>query len=1466
MSNKFINADSYPLKFSTNAVPLQFELKDGLPFAPAKSQIKVFGLEPGDDFDTSIAELYKFAGFPGKPLLDATVTLIHPDDKKPDTLHRRNAVWYMPGDAYATVMRLNFRLSEMDKIKKFFQNFLGDKFTLTGGNIAVRKRTRYDAKKHIWDNTSEIIMDFTGSISGVEATITSVLSLNGRELMLIVDFNGANIDTIVKWLEDTFKIPRAPSIPDVINPENLSLSRISLLLNPNMKACFAASVMFQLTTSFGAAAGQKSSFFFTFSWPNTEFVASLFPGIEKDDYKFFYPEYEPYRAPAYANEGAGGLNLAYFTSDKALQRILPTITSAALIIQSDRISVWGELAWGGSSGGSSSLPVVKFDRINLLADYNIKSKNILAYLGVSLQLLSRRDLPPVDVAASISYTSGGSGKPGEWIFGFDLNDVYLSTLYSFFDEDVGEGVVDMLKNVKIDYLRMKYEYSASPSFTLSGLVLLGQYVSAGCDYNYKPGNWTLKIKLDSGGPDITIATIMRSILGDDVFLPDCVGNIQIISGGGKAPADILSITVSKKEEYLIFNAVFNLGTLLSFSFVQLRKIGSGDTSTTKRILKISVGKLSITGSTFVEEQLQKMINIIEMAFQWVDDKGNGLTRKEVDFLNKNVLSPDQQIIFKEPDQGASKGKEDSVVLQKGLHFLIALLENGKKNVILDHRFGSTEKEKSSELESISSNDDNKAAGSGDTSSAPMGKKFGPLSISNIGLQFVGGMLYIVLDATFELGPLELSLLGFRVGAKFTDIRKPPESVKVDIQGLSVGLQMPPITLAGLFRHKDDLYEGGIIIGFVPYSLTAVGFYGKMNNFTTVFVFAKLEGPLICLEFALISGVCGGFGYNNTIGYPTIDQVATYPFITQPKSSNPDEVLQSLLGKWVQPMEKVNWFVVGMKVRAFDMLDVDAVVVVTVTPSVKLGIFAVCQAGFPSEAPPDKRIIFVRLGIGAEVDFNAGTMVIYAQLAPDSYILAPSCHLTGGFGLFYWFGSNEHAGDWVFSIGGFHPSFMRPTYYPNPPRLGISWQVDSTLSIIGESYFAITPKCCMAGAHIHAALSLGPLGAWFDATTNMLINFKPFWFEGDVSVSVGVSFTLRLWICTIYIKVEIGAAVIIQGPPISGTAHVKFWVFGFDVHFGADDDKEPDPATFPEFLKMCLQAGSQQASLSASPLLTYQEPTLDAAPTEDPKYHVLAVSTGLLPTSPKSGPWDVRGSIFSFVVQSRFAIRKATVKSNAPDVSLDCEPFSAKPMHLTSVIDESTLTISITKDSLFAEYDALDKQDKWRITKVEKDVPDALWGKYNEKDDPMKSGNQISGLLDPKTGSVKIKLAMSITVLSPLPELAPDKIKKFNFLHAMAKDVFDGMKRPPFPDYKQVPDSFDPDAPITDKGKVTKEQWEKVQKAWGTDTAKTTSQEVFKAWSTAYKWNLKEPDLSPLPPKLAVKNFLNVYMSAPRMCV
>ena len=84
----------------------------------------------------------------------------------------------------------------------------------------------------------------------------------------------------------------------------------------------------------------------------------------------------------------------------------------------------------------------------------------------------------------------------------------------------------------------------------------------------------------------------------------------------------------------------------------------------------------------------------------------------------------------------------------------------------------------------------------------------------------------------------------------------------------------------------------------------------------------------------------------------------------------------------------------------------------------------------------------------------------AQLTDNSWLLYPEVRLTGGFAFVTWFGG-PNAGEFVLTIGGYHPSFHRDGY-PDVPRLGFQWRVSDASSIKGESYFALTSEALMAG--------------------------------------------------------------------------------------------------------------------------------------------------------------------------------------------------------------------------------------------------------------------------------------------------------------------------------------------------------------------------------------------------------------------
>jgi hypothetical protein len=683
-----------------------------------------------------------------------------------------------------------------------------------------------------------------------------------------------------------------------------------------------------------------------------------------------------------------------------------------------------------------------------------------------------------------------------------------------------------------------------------------------------------------------------------------------------------------------------------------------------------------------------------------------------------------------------------------------------------------------------------AAGADKGTKAAFKIKLGALSVENIGLWYKNEMIGITLDASLIMGPVGLGLIGFSIGVPFNGtygLSEPPPPALIDwgLQGLIVSLDRPPLTVAGGFVHDTsdpdvDKYAGGLIVGFKPWSFQAMGVYAvvtkkslggkstttvslnplghvdlrslfdqetkddEKETFTFAFIFIKMNGPLFSVGFADFAGLVGGFGMNSDIMLPTVEQVVDFPFVKERDSEgtqSPVDAMRDLMKDvWFRPAEGLYWAAAGVRITAFQMLAANIVLVVQFGGnSFLIGIFGVATCDVPALEAPVK-FAHVELGIVCTFDANSGVFKLEAQLSPRSFILAPSCHLTGGLAIYAWFKDDPQnaieAGDWVLTIGGYHQAFRAPPQYPRPPRLGISWSLDTSLSVTGEAYFAITPKVCMGGGRLHAALSLGALYAWFDAFLDFLINFEPFYFQLQARIAVGVRFTLDLWLVTVRINAEVSASLDLSGPPFGGVVHVDFWVFGFDVKFGAPPPPPP-PVKLDRFWKIVLKSsGSGPSSLLMPPGETSAKP-LDDKKKPDTADILLTCESGLEPQpgvtekNKDDSKWYVKGGKFAFLATFQFAITQVSLEEKRvvkrdekeetesrfaqPSIDPKYTEVFAKPMQLVHALSSEVEIVVLAPRVNMMEDQSFHitkewKDQKWRIEPVIKPVPTSVWGK------------------------------------------------------------------------------------------------------------------------------------------------------------
>src|SRR6185503_18757278 len=291
--------------------------------------------------------------------------------------------------------------------------------------------------------------------------------------------------------------------------------------------------------------------------------------------------------------------------------------------------------------------------------------------------------------------------------------------------------------------------------------------------------------------------------------------------------------------------------------------------------------------------------------------------------------------------------------------------------------------------------------------------------------------------------------------------------------------------------------------------------------------------------------------------------------------------------------------------------------------------------------------YVELQLRAVFKPQEGFFGLTAILSSNSFVIDPACHLTGGFAFYLWFGDNPNAGQFVITIGGYHPAFKPPDYFPQVPRLGFNWAVSDVVSIKGNAYFALTTSCIMAGGGLEVLFHDGDLRAWFTAQADLLISWHPFFFKASISVDIGVSYRLNLLFCHKTISLSIGASVDMWGPPTGGIVHVHLWVVSFSVAFGSDSaGQQNDPLKWDGF-KSLLPAKDDVCKVTVSDGLYKTQDSTDS-------------------TSGKS--WVVRASNFRFFTQSAIpASHLAYGNGNSPAPvmleSTDTPTINVKPMNL-----------------------------------------------------------------------------------------------------------------------------------------------------------------------------------------------------------
>lgn len=530
---------------------------------------------------------------------------------------------------------------------------------------------------------------------------------------------------------------------------------------------------------------------------------------------------------------------------------------------------------------------------------------------------------------------------------------------------------------------------------------------------------------------------------------------------------------------------------------------------------------------------------------------------------------------------------------------------------------------------------------------PIQRRFGPIDCRKVGLkvddddsQKDDPLLGLIFDGNVSLGDLDVYLDQLSLTAHLKEIAL-TSGYELDLQGMAVSFSNGNVDIsAGLLKAIDDAgdisYNGEALIKTASLQIAALGSYCALpdNGGTSLFVFGVLNKPIGGPAFFYVTGLMAGFGYNRSLKIPAQDEVPNFPLLAgllDPAAiggSNPSpQDALTKLQDWVPVRRGEYWLAAGVQFTTYKIINTNALIVIEFGNDLAISVIGLSILKQPQHG---NAYVYAELGIEVVVLPRQGEFKASAVLAPGSYVMTPEAHMTGGFAFYAWFGDSAHSGDFVFTLGGYHPAFQVPAHYPQEPRVGINWQISDNLTMVGTAYFALTPSAMMAGCGLQVTFHDGDLKAWLKAQADVLIFWKPFYVIADISISVGVSYRISLLFTHITVSAEVGADFHLWGPPIGGTVYIDWYIISFTIGFGADKHI-PTEISWDAFKEM----------LPSKP-----EPQASDGTTNPPSYLTITNSGGMSRSHQEDGLtlWLVRAGDFKFDTGSVIPASAVVVES------------------------------------------------------------------------------------------------------------------------------------------------------------------------------------------------------------------------------
>jgi len=446
----------------------------------------------------------------------------------------------------------------------------------------------------------------------------------------------------------------------------------------------------------------------------------------------------------------------------------------------------------------------------------------------------------------------------------------------------------------------------------------------------------------------------------------------------------------------------------------------------------------------------------------------------------------------------------------------------------------------------------------------------PAGIESVGVLIDGGVSLMGLSASVDDLSLTYVVAG---GGSALD----PSRWRVDLAGFAVAAEVGGVSLAGGLRRFTPPgggveYLGMLMARVAVYGLSVYGGYGivgpENDRYTSLFLFGAVNGPIGGPPAFFITGIGGGFGINRRLSLPSdLSQFPRFPLIKAlDPAARPGDPFQELADArgYFTPERGTFWFAAGLSFNSFALVDGIAVVAVQIGGGFELSLLGLARMALPRPQAP---LVYIEMALVARFSTREGVILVQAQLTDNSWLLAPAVRLTGGFAFATWF-AGPNRGQFVVTLGGYHPDFHRDGY-PVVPRLGLAWRLGDAISVVGESYFALTSEALMAGMRVEISARFGPAWAHVVFGGDGIVYFDPFWLSVTVYASIDAGVTIDLWLGEVTISIHLSARIEVTAPPFHAVARFEVGPIGLTVEIG-ERATEPRYIAWDAFVRKYLE--------------------------------------------------------------------------------------------------------------------------------------------------------------------------------------------------------------------------------------------------------------------------------------------------------